>query len=161
MNYTHGAVSLRDETKTADSYLAMRQRCLNKNSSGWEYYGGRSIKICARWLKSYRAFLKDMGHRPAGFSLGRIDNEKGYYPKNCRWETQEQQVNNTRASRFIEYEGKRLTLSQWAKGSGISTLTLWKRLDRGWLMRDAISKPTRKTFLRSSRAKNQKHKTKK
>lgn len=70
----------------------MLARCAN---SGNTYYGGRGIGVCKRWLK-FENFLADMGDRPSGKSLDRIDNERGYEPGNCRWATAKQQRANQR-----------------------------------------------------------------
>lgn len=64
----------------------MKQRCLNKNNSGWHRYGGRGISVCRSWLK-FENFYRDMGTRPVGTSLHRIDNDKGYFKNNCKWAT--------------------------------------------------------------------------
>lgn len=77
----------------------MRQRCTNPKNKQWEDYGGRGITVCARW-DDFDTFLADMGPRPEGMSLDRIDNNKGYSPDNCRWATRTQQNRNSRQAKL-------------------------------------------------------------
>ena len=70
-------------------------RCLNPNHRAYHYYGGRGITVCRSW-HSFLNFLRDMGERPQGLTLGRIDNDRGYSPGNCHWETHAEQHRNTR-----------------------------------------------------------------
>ena len=72
----------------------MKMRCYNEKSSGYKYYGGRGIQICDRWLESYENFLADMGERPTGKSLDRIDTDGNYCKENCRWATNKEQGRN-------------------------------------------------------------------
>ena len=88
----------RIKNKLYNLYKNMKSRCYNKNSKQYPNYGGRDIIVCDRWLGIYgfSNFIEDMGERPEGYSLDRIDNNKGYSPNNCRWATPHQQASNKR-----------------------------------------------------------------
>jgi DNA-binding XRE family transcriptional regulator len=88
----HGA----SRSATYATWVSLKQRCLNPNRADYPNYGGRGITVCERWQQSFVAFLSDMGHKPAGMSIDRIDNDRGYEPGNCRWVTKTRQNRNRR-----------------------------------------------------------------
>lgn len=85
-------------TPTYTSWQKMKTRCMNKSDKHYSYYGGRGVKVCDRWVNSFANFLADMGERPQGETLDRIDPNGDYEPSNCRWSTRSVQSRNTRAS---------------------------------------------------------------
>ena len=116
----------------------MLQRCNNSNRPNYVDYGGRGITVCAAW-RDFDVFFRDMGPRPPNTSLGRINNNEGYCPSNCRWESSEQQNYNKRSNRLLTYKSRTLPATQWAKEIGISPITLLTRIYRGWSVEDVLS----------------------
>lgn len=130
-------------TKLYGLYTSMLGRCNNVNDKRYDDYGGRGIYVCQEWMSDYENFKKwaiEHGYKE-GLSLDRKDNNKGYYPDNCRWVTQKIQANNTRRNRIIEYNGTKKTIAEWADVFGITYSALYGRLRRGWNIADALTKP--------------------
>jgi hypothetical protein len=123
-------------------WSGMRDRCSNPNADKYDRYGGRGIQVCDRWNRSFSAFLDDMGRRPSSdHQIDRIDNDGPYSPENCRWATRAEQSRNRSTSRFIELNGERLCLKDWAARIGIGPASLRRRIKRGWDLAEALSAP--------------------
>ena len=101
-NFKHGHSFRSGISPTYISYIGMKQRCYYPNHDKFSYYGGKGIKVCQRWKKSFVNFLKDMGERPKGLSIDRINSDKNYTPSNCRWATQSQQIINAWKTRRLQ-----------------------------------------------------------
>ena len=134
---THGATRGRIETLEYRIWKNMRGRCLNKNSKDYPYYGGRGITVCERW-NDFKNFIDDMGKKPNGHSLDRIDNSKGYSPCNCRWATKLEQMNNIRTNQILTIDGVSKPLPVWAREYGHKRTTVQARLLRGWDHKRAV-----------------------
>lgn len=87
------------------TWLGMKARCFNPNNPHYTNYGGRGIQVCDKWVNNFKQFAADMGERPKGFTLDRIDNDGNYTPSNCKWSTKKEQQKNRRVTRRIEIEG--------------------------------------------------------
>lgn len=123
------------------SWNHMMMRCTNKNHHAWKDYGGRGITVCERW-KSFENFYEDMGERPIGKSIDRIDNDGNYEPKNCKWSTQKEQVGNRRNSNhLIEYNREIKLSSVWEEEYGLNAGILIRRIRSGWSVDRAINTP--------------------
>ena len=109
------------------SWNSMKFRCLNKNSKDYKEYGAKGITICEKWINSFKEFYKDLGKKPEGYSLDRIDNTKGYFPENCRWASRSTQQQNKRNSCIWEIKGKEFfSLKEAADFFGVTKTTVSK-----------------------------------
>jgi lambda repressor-like predicted transcriptional regulator len=133
---THGMA----DTPEYNCWIGFKGRCYNHNTTRFHRYGGRGITVCDRWLESFENFFEDMGPMPfKGASIGRLDNDGPYCPDNCRWETLEQQANNTSKSHYLTHNGETLTVAQWARKLGLNAGTIYVRLARGKSIEAALA----------------------
>lgn len=138
LHHIHGMT----ESVEYKTWTRMRSRCTSPTCREWPHYGGRGITICERW-EAFENFYQDMGPRPKGHSIDRIDNDGNYEPANCRWATVDQQLRNKRTVTKITLNGETLCLAEWARRAGICYGTVAHRIKRGWSAEDAITKPVR------------------
>lgn len=133
------------------THQAMIQRCYNRNHPQWKDYGERGITVCDEWiggegvLDGFDCFLRDMGRRPtAKHTLDRADNDLEYSKRNCRWVTRLEQQANRRNTKWVEFRGKMMPLSEAARMVGIvSSRQASARMQHGWTVENAVTKPIR------------------
>lgn len=113
---------------TYRSWQGMIMRCHNPQRKCFEYYGARGITVCEQW-HDFKNFLSDMGQRPEGLSLERINNDGNYEPNNCKWATRLEQTNNKRGNVVICRANRSMTVSQWADHLGMDKLK-WRQVKK-------------------------------
>lgn len=133
-NQTHGLSRHRGTYRT---WKDMRARCSNPNDSDYRNYGARGIVVCPRW-NDFAAFFADMGERPSGLTLDRIDTNGNYEPANCRWATPQTQANNKRSNHTVVLNGGAKTLQQHADKVGIDPSRVRYRLNVGYTVNEAF-----------------------
>jgi hypothetical protein len=130
----------------ARRWAGMLDRCYNEESTQYIWYGARGIEVCPEW-HNFETFFDFWGEPPfPGASMGRIDNDAGYSPENCRWEDQGQQNNNSVRSKRITWKGKTQTLRDWAREYNVGARRLSERLRRGWDLQRALNTPCPKGY---------------
>ena len=124
-----------------NKWISMKQRCYNPNHIGYHNWGGRGIGVCDEWRDDFQAFYDwcVMNGWKKGLDIDRIDNDKDYSPENCRFITRRVNLNNTRKNRYIEFDGKRMTISQWGLYLGGKPNLIQNRLGRGWPLDRALT----------------------
>lgn len=116
-------------TPTYRSWTAMWARCTNPARKAWAVYGMAGIRVCDEW-RSFAQFLKDMGERPPGATLERKENCRGYEQSNCYWANKQAQAWNRRTTVWVEFDGRRMPRSAWARELGVSDGVLTRRLKK-------------------------------
>ncbi len=134
---THGHTSS-EISPTFHSWAGMMNRCTNNSHKSFHRYGGRGIEVAERW-HSFQNFLDDMGVKPDGLSLDRINNSLSYSPENCRWANAKQQARNKTNNRLLTHNGETKCLQEWADLLGIGSSSLRCRLHSGWSLHDALT----------------------
>lgn len=135
------------------TWRSMLQRCRDKNSRSWPHYGGRGIKVCDAW-KDFRVFERDMGPRPPGMSIDRIDNDGNYEPGNCRWATISEQTRNYRRNVQLTCHGRTQCVTDWAEELGIDAHLIYGRLEDGWPAEAALRLPKQRIHKRTRGARS-------
>lgn len=135
---THGM----SKSSTYQCWTAMKKRCHNSNSSDYSLYGKRGIKVCARW-HSFENFYSDMGDKPEGMTIDRIDCNGDYSPENCKWATASEQARNKRNTVFVTYQGVTKSLHDFCDELSLNCRTVMTRLkQQKWTVERALSTPT-------------------
>jgi hypothetical protein len=120
------------------TWQSMKDRCFRKKNTKYAYYGGRGVSVCERWL-CFENFLADMGERPDGCSIDRIDSNGNYEPSNCRWATMTEQARNRRSNRILTINKVAKPVFEWAKCEGAAKpATIRDRLRHGWSDAEAV-----------------------
>ena len=135
-----------EEKRTYQSWADMKNRCNNPNNHAYDRYGGRGIVVCERW-NSFANFLEDMGLKPNGMTIERIDVDGGYTPENCCWSSYKDQARNTRVNCMLTFDGKTQPLTAWAEELDISRTTLSNRIHSNkWSVEKALTTPAEKPY---------------
>ncbi len=129
LSKTHGHASVGKVTQEYRCWQLMKRRCENPADESYIWYGQRGITVCERW-HSFENFLADMGQKPHGHSIERIDNDGNYEPSNCRWATMKEQSINKRNTIFVNFRGQKMPLATAAELAGISYASAWHRANR-------------------------------
>ena len=126
-------------TRVYSIWHGMKQRCMNPRAKEYKWYGARGITVCDSWQQSFEAFYADMGEPPSdAHTIERADVNGNYEPGNCYWATVVEQSVNRRDNVYLEHNGVRQTISQWADHLGIPRATLYYRHRQGWSAAEII-----------------------
>jgi hypothetical protein len=123
------------------TWVGMKARCYSANSTSYKRYGARGITVCARWLNDFQSFADDIGPKPDGEQIDRIDNDLGYSPENCRWADRSLQSKNRRPWGKTVWNGEKTTIAKLAKERGFSKALLASRIKRWGDLELALTMP--------------------
>jgi hypothetical protein len=119
-------------------WQSMRRRCLTPTTNQFADYGGRGIKICEEW-DSFEQFAKDMGERPPGYTLERVDNDGDYGPSNCKWASRKEQQRNQRVTRRVIIGDRSYIAAELAEIASLKTDSILDRVARGQTYEEVVS----------------------
>jgi len=139
----HGHAVRSNMSRTYATWISMKQRCENPTHPAYPKYGGRGLAVSKDW-QSFDAFLADMGERPKGTTIDRIDGTRGYCKDNCRWATRSEQQANIASNIRLVYQGRNYILADLARHLGLNWMTLKYRVAAGW-PESKWAKPTTRT----------------
>lgn len=140
----HGCASKESPHRsTYRSWEHMIDRCYNEKHPHFDRYGGRGIVVCDRWRQSFLAFLEDMGDRPDGLTLERIETHGNYEPSNCKWATFTEQNRNKTNGTELTHNGETMSVTEWAERLGVRRHALFARLQAGWSAEKTLTTPVR------------------
>lgn len=122
-------------------WAAMVQRCHNSTNEAFVNYGARGISVCPEWRGSFKNFLQDMGPRPAGYVIDRLNNDEGYSPSNCVWADRKTSNTNRRNVILVATDSGMVSLKEACRIRGLAYRPVHKRLERGWAIEKALSQP--------------------
>jgi len=129
------------KTKTFLTWKGMSARCNSNVPQAYKNYKGKGIKVCDRWLE-FKNFYEDMGEKPEGLTIERINSNKNYEKSNCKWGTMGEQARNRDGNRYIEFNGKNQTIMDWANDLGVSWNCIKSRIDiYHWPVEKALTQP--------------------
>ena len=139
----HNASKIKEEKHyLRETWRNMKRRCQSPNHYAYPQYGGRGIKVATEWedFENFFRWAISNGYIH-GLTLDREDVNGDYSPQNCRWASWKAQGNNRRTNRLLAYNGETKTIAEWADTLGMSRHALWRRLNGGWSVEEAITIP--------------------
>lgn len=151
MHIKHGHAHRGRHSGAYRAWRSMWRRCTCPSQQSYPLYGGRGIKVCERW-RTFDFFLADMGDRPEGCSIDRIDPDGDYAPENCRWASAKQQARNRRGRcHYLHHGGETLTIVEWSERTGIHHSTILRRVSvLGWDVARALTTPVQQRADRAA-----------
>lgn len=128
-----------------ETWRSMKYRCKNPNNSDYKHYGAKGISVCEEWDFSFETFVADMGERPEGCTLDRIDPLGNYEKSNCRWASKVKQADNKATTIMLPYAGVVRTLTEWSRLFDMHRQTIYDRVFRlNWSIEDALTTPSKR-----------------
>lgn len=138
-NTTHGM----SRSPEYNSWRKMIGRCTDKDDKSFKDYGEKGIKVCERWM-DFNNFIEDMGLQPEpNMTIERVESTGNYEPDNCTWATRKEQARNRSTSKILTLNGEAKTVAEWSEIYGHKRTLIADRLEQGWSVEDAITKPSK------------------